>query len=49
MAHPGNGYNVCDNRYKMPLMYLVMFLLLLLNGASQLSLDHWLGCRFMEH
>ena len=46
-VHAGNGYNVCDNGYKLPLIYLVMFLPLLLSGPGKLSLDHWLGRRFM--
>ena len=46
-VHSGNGYNVCDNGYKLPLMYLVIFVPLLLNGAGKLSLDHWLARRFM--
>jgi putative oxidoreductase len=45
-VHGGNGYNVCDNGYKLPLMYLVMFLPLLLSGPGKLSLDHWLALRF---
>lgn len=39
-VHAGNGYNVCDNGWKLPLMYLVMFLPLALGGAGKLSLDH---------
>ena len=46
-VHSGNGYNVCDNGYKLPLMYLVMFVPLLLSGPGKLSLDHWLAQRFM--
>jgi putative oxidoreductase len=46
-VHAGNGYNVCDNGYKLPLLYLLMFVPLLLSGAGKLSLDHWLACRFM--
>ncbi|MEW6677769.1 MAG: DoxX family protein [Pseudomonadota bacterium] len=42
-VHAGNGYNVCDNGYKLPLMYLVMFVPLLLSGAGKLSLDHLLA------
>jgi putative oxidoreductase len=44
-VHAGSGYNVCDNGYKLPLIYLVMFVPLLLNGAGRLSLDHWLADR----
>jgi len=45
-VHAGNGYKVCDNGYKLPLMYLVMFLPLLLSGPGKLSLDYWLGRHF---
>ncbi len=46
-VHAGNGYNVCDNGYKLPLMYLMMFVPLLLSGPGKLSLDHWLSRRFL--
>jgi len=42
-VHAGNGYNVCDNGFKLPLIYLVLFMPLLLNGAGKLSLDHWIS------
>jgi len=42
-VHAGNGYNVCDNGFKLPLMYLVMFVPLLLAGPGKLSLDHVLA------
>lgn len=41
-VHAGNGYNVCDNGYQLPLMYLVLFLPLLLQGPGKFSLDHWI-------
>jgi putative oxidoreductase len=44
-VHAGNGYNVCDNGYKLPLIYLVMFLPLLLSGPGKASLDHWIKQR----
>lgn len=44
-VHAGNGYNVCDNGFKLPLMYLVMFVPLLLSGAGKLSVDHWISSR----
>ncbi|MFA5082891.1 MAG: DoxX family protein [Hydrogenophilaceae bacterium] len=44
-VHAGNGYNVCDNGWKLPLIYLVMLLPLLLSGPGRLSLDHWLARR----
>lgn len=42
-VHAGNGYNVVDNGWKLPLMYLVMFVPLLLSGPGKLSLDHWMA------
>ena len=44
-VHAGLGYNVCDNGFKLPLIYLVMFVPLLLSGPGKLSLDHWLSRR----
>lgn len=41
-VHAGNGYNVCDNGHKLPLMYLVMLIPLVLSGPGKLSLDYWL-------
>ena len=39
-VHAGEGYNVCDGGWQLPLMYLIMFVPLLLNGGGKLSLDH---------
>lgn len=39
-VHAGNGYNVCENGWQLPLFYLVMFVPLALGGAGKLSLDH---------
>lgn len=42
------GYRITDNagdgfgNYKLPLLYLIMFLPLLFSGAGKLSIDHWL-------
>jgi putative oxidoreductase len=44
-VHAGLGYNVCDNGWKLPLIYLVMFLPLLFSGPGKLSLDHWVRLR----
>jgi putative oxidoreductase len=44
-VHAGNGYTISEGGWKLPLMYLVMFLPLLLSGAGKLSLDHWLAKR----
>jgi len=48
-VHAGNGYNVCDNGFKLPLMYLLMLVPLLLSGPGKLSLDYWLARKFMTH
>ena len=45
-VHAGNGYNVSDNGFKLPLIYLIMFVPLLLSGPGKLSLDHWISRRF---
>lgn len=39
-VHAGLGYNVCNNGFKLPLIYLVMFLPLLFSGPGKLSLDY---------
>ena len=39
-VHSGNGYNVCGNGFKLPLVFLIMFLPLLFSGAGKASLDH---------
>ena len=39
-VHADYGYNVCDNGYKLPLLFLVMLIPLLLCGAGKFSLDH---------
>jgi putative oxidoreductase len=39
-VHADHGYNVCDNGYKLPLIYLIMFLPLLFAGPGKASLDH---------
>lgn len=38
-VHAGNGYNVCDTGYKLPLIYLMMLIPLLLSGPGKASLD----------
>ncbi|MDP2833454.1 MAG: DoxX family protein [Pseudomonadota bacterium] len=45
-VHAGNGYNVVDNGWKLPLIYLIMFVPLLLSGPGKLSLDHWIARKF---
>lgn len=39
-VHAGNGYNVCSNGFKLPLMYLLMLLPLLLIGPGKASIDN---------
>jgi putative oxidoreductase len=46
-VHGGNGYNVSDNGYKLPLMYLTMLIPLVLAGPGKLSLDHWIRRRVL--
>jgi len=38
-VHADNGYNVCSNGFKLPLMYLMMLLPVLLIGPGKASLD----------
>ena len=45
-VHAGNGYNVCDNGYKLPLIYLILFLPLLFSGPGKLSVDYWLTRKY---
>lgn len=40
-VHADNGYNVCSNGYKLPLIYLIMLLPLLFSGPGKASLDHF--------
>lgn len=44
-VHAGHGYNVCDNGWKLPLLYLIMFLPLIFSGPGRLSIDHLLRRR----
>ena len=46
-VHAGHGYNVCDNGFKLPLIYLIMFLPLLFRGAGSLSIDHVLATKWL--
>lgn len=47
-VHAGYGYNVSDNGFKLPLIYLIMFVPLLLSGPGKLSLDHWIARRLVN-
>jgi putative oxidoreductase len=46
-VHAGNGFNVCDNGWKLPLMYLVMLIPLVLSGPGRASLDYWIRQVFL--
>ncbi|MDO4641019.1 MAG: DoxX family protein [Neisseria sp.] len=39
-VHGGNGYNVCDNGYKMALIYILVLLPQALQGMGRFSLDY---------
>lgn len=39
-VHGDNGFNVCSNGYKLPLMYLIMLVTLACMGGGKLSLDN---------
>lgn len=45
-VHAGHGYNVCQNGFKLPLIYLIMFLPLVFSGPGKLSVDRWLRNKF---
>lgn len=42
-VHAGHGYTIGEGGWKLPLMYIVMFVPLLLSGPGKLSLDHWIA------
>ncbi|MCP5279684.1 MAG: DoxX family protein [Thiobacillus sp.] len=46
-VHAGLGYNVCDSGWKLPVIYMVMFLPLIFSGPGKLSLDHWIRLKHM--
>ncbi len=39
-VHAGNGYNVCSNGFKLPLIYLILLIPLLTSGAGKASIDY---------
>jgi len=47
-VHAGNGYNVCDNGYKLPLIYLMMLIPPLLSGPGKASLDALIRQRLQQ-
>lgn len=47
-VHAGHGYTISEGGWKLPLIYLVLFLPLILSGGGKLSLDAWLRARHMK-
>ncbi len=39
-VHAAHGYNVCSNGYKLPLIFMLVLIVLLLKGAGKFSFDH---------
>lgn len=42
-VHAGHGYTISEGGWKLPLIYIVMFVPLILSGPGKLSLDCWLS------
>lgn len=42
-VHVGHGYTISEGGWKLPLIYIVMFVPLILSGPGKLSLDAWLA------
>jgi putative oxidoreductase len=47
-VNAANGYNICNNGFKLNLIYLLMFLPLLMGGPGKASLDHWIVPRMLR-
>ncbi len=47
-VHAGHGYTISEGGWKLPLIYLAMFLPLILSGPGKLSVDHWLRQRYLK-
>ena len=45
-VHAENGYNVCSNGFKLPLIYLMVLIALLLMGAGKASMDYYIKDMF---
>jgi putative oxidoreductase len=45
-VHSDNGYNVCSNGFKLPLMYLIILVPLLLTGPGKASIDALIKQRY---
>lgn len=42
-VHSGHGYNVCDDGWKMPLIYLIFLVAIVVQGPSKLSVDRFIA------
>lgn len=47
-VHAGYGYTISAGGWKLPLVYLIMLLPLILNGPGKLSIDHILRRHFLR-
>jgi putative oxidoreductase len=47
-VHVGHGYTISEGGWKLPLIYLAMFLPLILSGPGKISIDHWLRQRYLK-
>jgi putative oxidoreductase len=47
-VHAGHGYTISEGGWKLPLIYLAMFLPLILSGPGKVSIDHWLRQRYLK-
>ena len=45
-VHAGNGYNVSNNGFQLPLIYLMILIALLLSGAGKASMDYYIKDMF---
>jgi putative oxidoreductase len=48
-VHAGSGYNVCSNGFKLPLIYLILFIPLLTSGAGKASIDYFIRDKFCSN
>ena len=48
-VHAENGYNVCSNGFKLPLIYLLVLIGILLMGPGKASLDHFIKNKFCSN
>lgn len=47
-VHWGNGFNAGDNGFEIPLYYMLMLFVLLINGAGKISVDHLIKQRIQS-